>query len=216
MDRALKKAVIFDNDGVLVDSEPLYFQATKEMCARLGKELSLQEFIQSHIKSSRGTRHLLGLSEDEYLKEQKWRNARYTELLLAGHDLTCPGISQAVEDLAGSFRLCIVTSSRKTHFDVIHKNSTYRPYFEFVITLEDVSESKPAPEPYLAALKRLGLQAAECIVVEDSVRGLQSAMRAGVDCVIVKNQFSEFLDFTGATRIVNGPQELVAYLKTLV
>lgn len=197
----MKKAIIFDNDGVLVNSEPLYFQATKEMCTQLGKDLSLEEFINCHIKSSRGTWHLLNIPEEEYTQWRKWRTDRYSDLL-QGTDLTCEGVPEVIEELSKSYRLCIVTSSKKAHFDLIHEKSDYLKHFEFVITLEDVSESKPSPEPYLKALERLELDADECVVIEDSFRGLQSAIAADVECLIVKNEFSHFLDFTGAKNVV--------------
>ena len=74
----MKNAIIFDNDGVLVNTEALYFQATKEMCAQLGKELSLEEFIDCHIKSSKATWHLTNVCEDEIPQWRAWRNTRYS------------------------------------------------------------------------------------------------------------------------------------------
>ena len=205
----MKKAIIFDNDGVLVNSEPLYFQATREMCARLGVELSLTQFIECHIKSSKGTRELLKLSEEEYKLCRQWRTDRYADLL-AGTDLTCEGIPELIKELSEKYRLCIVTSSKKAHFDLIHKNSAYLKHFEFVISLEDVAESKPSPEPYLKALEQLSLHSKDCLIVEDSFRGLQSAIAAKVDCFIVKNEFSHFLDFSGALGVLDSIEELPA------
>ena len=205
----MKKAIIFDNDGVLVNSEPLYFQATREMCARFDVELSLEQFIECHIKSSKGTRNLLELSEAEYELSRQWRTDRYADLL-DGVDLTCEGIPELIEELSKKYRLCIVTSSKKAHFDLIHQSSDYLKFFEFVISLEDVKESKPSPEPYLKALKRLLLNSDDCLIVEDSVRGLQSATAAQIDCIIVKNEFSHFLDFSGALVVIDSIEELPA------
>ena len=193
----MKKAIIFDNDGVLVNTEALYFQATKEMCGQLGKELSLEEFINCHIKSSKATWHLTNISDDEIPQWRAWRNTRYSELLQEG-DLSFPGVEQVIEEHSRDYRLCIVTSSKKSHFDRIHRENNYLKYFEFIITLEDVSKSKPSPEPYLKALERLNLAAENCLVVEDSFRGLKSAQAANIDCVIIQNNFSQHQDLSEA------------------
>jgi HAD superfamily hydrolase (TIGR01509 family) len=206
-----RKAIIFDNDGVLVDTEPLYFQATKEMCAKHGLDLSLELFIECHIKNSHGTRPVLGLPDEEYERWRQWRNSRYSELL-AGADHTKAGVPEMVGQLAKHFRLCIVTSSKRSHFDIIHQRSSYLPHFEFIVSVDDVSESKPSPEPYLTALERLALEPAECIIIEDSSRGLQSARAAGIDCVILKTPLAEHQDLTAASHTVDSINALSEYL----
>ncbi len=202
-----KQAIIFDNDGVLVNTEPLFFQATQQMCALLGLELSLQQFIDCHIKSSKATWHLLDVQKNDIPRWRNWRNDRYSQLLQQS-DLRNSVVEQLIADLAEHYRLCVVTSSRRSHFELIHRQSTYLNKFEFVITLEDVSASKPSPQPYQKALERLQLTAADCLVVEDSFRGLQSARTAGIDCVTVNNEFSSYQDLSGAAAHLENISEL--------
>jgi HAD superfamily hydrolase (TIGR01509 family) len=198
----MKKAIIFDNDGVLVNTEPLYFQATKEMCAELGINLTLDQFIDCHIKSSRATWHLLGLAAEEIPRWRLWRNKRYEELIENSEPLTCVGVEKVIKLLSAEYRLCIVTSSKRNHFDAIHKYSNYLQHFEFIISLEDVKKSKPSPEPYIKAVEKLGLGVEDCLVVEDSYRGLESAKAAGLECILIKNEFSQYQDLRNADKIL--------------
>lgn len=210
----MKKAIIFDNDGVLVDTEPLYFQATREMCAQLGKTLSLTEYVECHIKNSHGTRPLLGMEHEDFLPWRHWRNARYSELL-AGANHTIAGAPEVVAELAADYRLCIVTSSLRPHFDIIHRESGYLEHFEFIISREDVVHSKPSPEPYQKALDRLELAAASCVVIEDSARGLQSARAAEIDCLVLRSELSPHMDLSGATRLLDSIHDLPAAISKL-
>ena len=208
----MKKAVIFDNDGVLVDTEKLYFQAIKEVLATQSVDLSLDTFIDSNIKSSKSAWHLCGKTGDELKALKKIRNERYTELLSEG-DLTLPGVRKVLKELSENFRLCIVTTSRKVHFEAIHQWTDYLSLFEFVITVDDVQNSKPDPEPYLSALERLNLSAEDCFVVEDSYRGLKSATSAGIDCIMVRNEYSKYQDFSEAFEVLDKIEELPLVLK---
>jgi HAD superfamily hydrolase (TIGR01509 family) len=205
----MKKAIIFDNDGVLVNTEPLYYQATREMCGQLGRGLTLDEYVDCHIKNSYGTRRLMGLSDAEFLPWRTWRNARYSELLPSGNH-TIAGVPEMVVELAQRYRLCIVTSSLQRHFDIIHRESDYLGHFEFVIAREDVLHSKPSPEPYLKALSNLGLSASECVVVEDSYRGLHSALSAEIDCIVLKSELSDYMDLSGAHQFVDNVGKIPA------
>ena len=204
----MKKAVIFDNDGVLVNTEILYFQATKEILATQGVELSLEVFIDSNIKSNRSAWHMLQVDDEELKKLKQQRNKRYSELLSEG-DLSYPRVPEVIRQLSEDYRLCIVTTSRKMHFDAIHQWTDYLSFFEFIITVDDVENSKPHPEPYLKALDKLGLGAGECVVIEDSFRGLQSATAAGIDCLMVRNEFSSYQDFHEAVAVLDDISDVV-------
>ncbi len=83
---------------------------------------------------------------------------------------------------------------------------------DFVLTREDYVSSKPDPEPYLLALQTFGANAGDCLVVEDSQRGLQSAIAAGIDCAIVHNEFTASHDFSGASHLLNSIAEVPGIL----
>ena len=106
----------------------------------------------------------------------------------------------------------IVTSSRKDHFDIIHKRNNILQYFDFVITPNDYANSKPNPEPYLLGIKHSGYKDVECIAIEDSERGVISAKQANLYCIAVPNQMTISSDFSKADIIVNNIDEIMNLL----
>jgi HAD superfamily hydrolase (TIGR01509 family) len=108
--------------------------------------------------------------------------------------------------------MAIVTTSTRAHFELIHKNRLLMRFMDFVLTREDYLLSKPDPEPYLLALRSFGASADECLVVEDSQRGLQAARAAGIDCAIVHNDFTASHDFSGASHLLQSIAEVPGIL----
>jgi len=204
------KAILWDNDGVLVDTEHLYFRACREALARIDIELSEERFIDLFLKKSEGLSALMrecGLGADEMGACTRWRNARHAELLRQGVPVI-DGVREVLGALHGKVRMGIVTSCRREHFEIVHAKTDLLPYFDFVLVREDYGESKPAPEPYLEAMRRNGLKAAECLVVEDSDRGLRAALAAGVRCAVIPQGLTRGLDFSGALRMLENIREI--------
>jgi len=83
---------------------------------------------------------------------------------------------------------------------------------DFVLTVEDYTHAKPDPEPYLTAIQRYGAITEEALVIEDSGRGLRSALAAGLDCIIVKNSFTQSHDFSSAKIVLKSLSELIKIL----
>ena len=94
--------------------------------------------------------------------------------------------------------MAIVTTAKRADFDLIHEHRQIRQFMEFVLVRDDYERSKPHPEPYLTGLQRFGATKEETLVVEDSSRGLSSAVAAGIDCAIVYNDFTQAHDFSQA------------------
>ena len=200
-----KKWIFWDNDGVLVDTEALYFQACREALSRIGIDLTRDLFEQISIKQGRST---FGLAKDkgidpDFLENlHETRNQRYCELLGNGIQVM-EGVYDTLDRLAGEVSMGVVTSCRKMHFDLIHNDLKLLDYFDFVITSDDVNHTKPDPEPYLMALEKSGCKPADCLVVEDAERGLNSATAAGIDCIVIPNGFSMKGDFSSAYKILD-------------
>lgn len=204
------EAILWDNDGVLVDTEHLYFQATREALAEVSVSLQERDYIEFLLKDSRGAWHLaeaagVSVARIEALKAQ--RNERYGELLATG-TRTIDGVRETLSELHGQYAMGIVTSSRRDHFNIIHAQTGLLEYFNFVVAGGDYARSKPAPDPYLAGLDRLGVTAERCVVVEDSERGLQSAQAAGLRCLVIPSGMTLGGDFTGAAAILNSVREV--------
>jgi HAD superfamily hydrolase (TIGR01509 family) len=211
------RAVFWDNDGVLVDTEKLYFQATCELLFTAGVTLTPELFKQISLVEGRSTFDLAeekGVPREEINRLQAERNRRYTELLACGVRIL-DGVEETLGSLRGRVIQAIVTSSRRLHFDAMHERTGLLPFFDFILTREDYGLSKPDPEPYRMAMERSGCLPEECLVVEDSERGLQAALAAGIRCIVVPNDLTQDAAFTGAWRIFPSCRVIPAEIERL-
>ena len=208
------KAILWDNDGLLVDTERIYFEANRQVLLRAGVELTKQLFADVSLRQ--------GLSLLDLARRSGWkgkqlaalrqeRDAYYLELLQTGVRVL-PGVEATLRALRGKARMGIVTSAQRVHFDAMHTRSGLLPHFEFVITREDYAHGKPAPDGYLEGLRRLGVDPVECLAVEDSERGLVSAVAAGIRCIVVPNAESAGGDFASALAVLPEVSRLPDFL----
>jgi HAD superfamily hydrolase (TIGR01509 family) len=197
------KSIFWDNDGILVDTEPLYFRATGEVLAGFGVELTQQQFIDLSLTAGSSLFSLVAyqLTPAELEAARRSRDERYSELLQE-EAVTLPGVEETLAGLHGKVSMAIVTSSRPEHFALIHKRSGLLDYFDFVLTRDDYVCAKPHPEPYLTALRKSGRQPEECRVIEDSERGLLAARRAGLRCLVIPGTLTRAGNFSGAERVL--------------
>jgi HAD superfamily hydrolase (TIGR01509 family) len=208
------KAIFWDNDGVLVDTEHLYFEATRRVLARIGVTLTETLFHELFLVHNRGAWHLAeaaGVAPDSLARLRADRDALYGELVRR-EGLVIQGVEAALSQLEGHFRMAIVTSSHRDHFEAIHRGTNLLRFFEFVLTREHYRRSKPEPEPYLAALARTGLPPSECLVIEDSERGLRAAKAAGLACWVIPTALTRAGDFRAADRVLGAVGEVVVGL----
>lgn len=203
--------IFWDNDGVLVDTEKLYFQASREALGTLGFELTIQHFTEVSLGSGRSVFELA--TADPVIMEElrQWRNRRYCELL-AGRDLLLPGVRTALEKLAVHKKMAVVTSSRRDHFEVIHAGTKILHHFDFILCREDYREAKPHPEAYRLALTRSGREASRCLVIEDSARGLAAAKAAGLTCWVIPAAHWGGQDLAAADRVCDSVGEVAGLL----
>jgi len=208
------RALLWDNDGVLVDTEQWYFQATREVLAEVEIDLTEALYFEHFLASANGVSQLAaarGFSETEIARLRKKRDERY-EHHLKHQPLPIPGVLETLRALRPHFTMGIVTSSRRIHFETIHQRTGFLKYFDFAITSDDCENCKPAPDPYLQAIVRSGFPAANCLAIEDAPRGLVAARAAGLDCWIVPTSLSRHADFSSATRILSGVTEVASLL----
>jgi HAD superfamily hydrolase (TIGR01509 family) len=209
------KAVLFDNDGVLVDTEKLYFESSRQVLSEVGIVLDRNLFLD--ISLTQGKSVFRYAVEKGFPKEQESalrdrRNELYCELIASEQDILVPGIQETLGYLSGRYLLGVVTTSLRIHFDLIHKESGLLSFFKFVLVREDYQKSKPDPEPYLLACERSGCAPSQCLVIEDTMRGLQAAIAAGIDTWVIPNQFSRSQKFPEAKRILNDISDLMNFL----
>ncbi len=204
------KAIFWDNDGVLVDTEHLYFEASRDALRQVDIELSMEQF--AHISLGLGKSSLClaseqGVSDSTLETLRQYINQRYAELLQNGA-APMTGASETLKALHGKVAMAIVTSSKREHFDLIHQNNGLLGFFDFILTREDYQYSKPNPEPYLKALEISGLRAEECLVIEDTRRGFEAARQAGMRCVVLPNRLAPDNEFDDAFQVISELQEV--------
>jgi HAD superfamily hydrolase (TIGR01509 family) len=204
------QALLWDNDGVLVDTEPLYFRATREVLAGAGVELDEARYIEISLRQGESLFNLVQDRDAEQVERLRdARNARYAELLST--DLrVIDGVAECLETLHGRVPMAIVTSSLRSAFESIHRQTGLLDYFEFALTSGDYDRHKPHPEPYLSAAKRLGVAPEKCVVVEDTERGLQSATRAGMRCLVIPNRLTRGFAFESAHAVLDSVNDVPA------
>jgi HAD superfamily hydrolase (TIGR01509 family) len=207
----VKRYILWDNDGVLVDTEQWYFKATQRALGELGVHLDEKTYQERMVRgaSSWELAAQAGIDPERIAAKRQQRNAYY-QAHLAQETIEIPGVEQVLAKLArdNKVNMAIVTTSTRANFDLIHRRGNLLRFMDFVLTREDYVSSKPDPEPYLLALSRFGASADECLAVEDSQRGLQAAIAAGIDCAVVYNAFTERHDFSGATHLLGSIRDL--------
>jgi HAD superfamily hydrolase (TIGR01509 family) len=209
-----KKAIFWDNDGILVDTEKYYFEATRQIMGVAGFELTKELYIDLFLIQAKGAWHLL--DPEKYPPEiisnlREERDNLYQNMLLTEYILI-QGIEEVVSQLSLRYKMAIVTSSKTRHFYAIHSRTGLLKYFDFVITPENYTQYKPNPEPYLVAINKMGIEPEEGIVIEDSLRGLTAAKAAGLQCIVVPGELTRTSDFSKADYILDDIRNLMAVL----
>lgn len=209
------KYILWDHDGVLVDTEQWYFEATRSAMAKLNVPLPIARYME-HMVSGRSAwelARLKGFSEQTINTHKSIRDDDYQKFLTR-ENIEIEGVNDTLSQLSNKYKMAIVTTSKKNDFDLIHRDRTITDYMDFVLTLADYPRPKPEPDPYLTALKKFDARPTDAVVIEDSVRGLSSALAARIPCVVIKNEFTKQQDFTGALTILDSIRELPEYLKS--
>ena len=192
------RAIVFDFDGILVDSEPLILKLIQEMAAREGWALSEDEYFRDYLAlDDRGVvahlwrthgRPLSTTRRDELLA---WKARAYEEIIREGLPAT-PGAAEFILRASQHFPLAIASGSLRAEIEHLLAKLGLREKFSVLATADDCQRSKPDPEVYLKALSRLQelpqlreprLEAGECLAVEDAPLGVVAAQAAGMKCL---------------------------------
>ena len=200
------RALIFDFDGTIIDSETPVYEGWRQTYAEHGHELPLERYVEiigtaAHTFDPHGhLETLIGRSLDRELmtasRQQKHRAVIY------GAD-TLPGVRDWIEDATvRRMPLAIASSSQEWWIEHNLGRLKLRDRFHVVRTREMVAAAKPAPDLFLAALEGLGLAAHEALVIEDSAHGVTAAKAAGLFTIAVPNPVTAGLDFSAADMVV--------------
>ncbi|HTG81695.1 MAG TPA: HAD family phosphatase [Geobacteraceae bacterium] len=205
--------IFWDNDGVLMETEHLYYQANAEALAQAGVVLTLEEFCRISLRQGESVldRAAGRRRGGDAAELRRVRDDIYYRML--GEEVrVIPGVQDTLARLHGRLPMAIVTSCRRVNFLQMHRASGLLGYFDFILTREDYGASKPDPEPYRTACARAGLDPGRCLAIEDSERGVVSAARAGLVVAAIPGEMNRGGDFGAARWLMDGIHELPALL----
>lgn len=181
------KGVIFDLDGVLVDTTEFHKQSWYDVGEKEGFEMSEEFFYRTFgTRNDKIIPHLVeGITNDRMERLSQLKEERYRELIKGKLELL-PGVKALLEDLkAKNFLTAIGSSTPQVNLDLMLEDTNTHDYFDALVCGGDVTESKPAPETFLKAAQKLSLSPAQCVVVEDATQGIQAGKAAGMAVVAV-------------------------------
>ncbi len=190
-------AVIFDMDGVLLDSEPLHYEAVRRLLAEQGIDFPLEDYYRylgttlTTTWDDLSSRHPITMSFEAF-------ESRYNADVLAHYQAGAPLIVGA-RDLAQRLQsagvpIAVASSSHRLWVDAALEGANLRQYFTQTTAGDEVSEGKPSPEIYLKAASKLGVKPSDCIAIEDAPAGVESARAAGMRVALVRSPLTDDLD----------------------
>lgn len=193
------KAIIFDFDGVLADTEPLHFRMFRRILQDEGLPLSERDYYQKYVGfDDKGCFHAV-LSEHgrpappEAIQLLVERKAALMREHLTTAPVIYPGVAEFVKNVAGRYRRAIVSGALRHEIELILTTAGMRDDFEHITAAEDVRDGKPKPDGYLHALhalnRRAPLLASECLVIEDTLFGIHAAHAAGMRCLALSTTY---------------------------
>ncbi|HLZ14959.1 MAG TPA: HAD family phosphatase [Candidatus Saccharimonadales bacterium] len=189
------KAVLFDMDGVIVDSEPLHVAAFRATLKRYGHDLSEEQYKQhfaGRTDEAGFKQYFDFIGENVDLPTIMDEKARAYLELAADQLVPYPGVVEFIRDLAArKVPLALVTGSLRAEAEVTLKAFGLTDLFKAIVAAEDISQSKPHPQGYLKGAKALGSEPADCIVIEDAPSGVKAAKAAGMRCLAVTTTYTE-------------------------
>jgi beta-phosphoglucomutase len=210
------KGVLFDMDGVLVDSEPYICKAAIMMFEELGVKVMPEDF-QPFVGMGEN-RYIGGVAEkhgvDVDIEKVKARTYEIYELIVRGNLSPLPGVHEFISECRKrGFRLALATSADRVKMEVNLKEiGLSQSLFRAVVTGLDVMNKKPFPDIYIRAAENIGLDPQECLVVEDAVSGVKAAKSAGCKCLGVTSSFAATVlkeaDWICGS-LLNAPQEAI-------
>jgi len=203
--------VIFDLDGVLVDTGWAHRQAWYDLAAHEGLTMSDEFFRRTFGMQNAAILPMLqpGLSSAEMERLSDWKEQRYRDLVQE-HLHLAEGAEALLDDLKRhGFHSAIGSSAPPENLNIFWDRLSLGRYFDARVTKEEITESKPSPQTFLKAAEKLGLAPACCAVVEDAVPGVQAAHAAGMPVVAVTTTRRRE-DLAQANRVVDSLRELTA------
>jgi beta-phosphoglucomutase family hydrolase len=182
---AAAKAVLWDLDGVLVDSTRFHYEAYRKLLAERGREIGFEEFRNLFgLRNEPILRRLLGELPPAEIERLADRKEELFRELIAGRVEALPGAADLARRLSDAgVPMAIVSSTPRANIELILGSLGLADAFDVVVGAEDARRGKPHPEGFLAAAERLGVAPGDCVVLEDAPEGIEGAKAAGMRCI---------------------------------
>jgi HAD superfamily hydrolase (TIGR01509 family) len=184
------KAFVFDRDGVIIDSEHANIEAVRGALKTIN--ITMDNEDAQWIVGKHPADYLIPISKKyNFVPDEKFNEIHHKiyKKLLEEVPLIQDTVTLIKKLHAKNIPLALCTSSSLGYTEFVLEKAGIKEYFKAIITFESYTHRKPHPEPYLTAAKKLGIDPKECIAVEDSVYGLESAKAAGMKCIILENKY---------------------------
>ena len=215
-DNSLYKAVIFDMDGVLLDSQHLHYQSDIAVLAKAGYQADMSTVIPytgiSNLERWPKYREDLGLEATTQTLIY-WCNQMVTDIFNSAQLEPLPGIPELLNHISRkNLKIGLGSASHPWLIKLVLSKLGIAHYFSAVVSCEEVGRGKPAPDVFLHAAKKLGEPAKYCVVIEDSQVGVQSAKNAGMTCIAYCNPSVHTQDVSLADYVVKNFKECLEWL----
>jgi len=206
------RALIFDMDGVIIDSEPIQCEIAAEVLRSFGAEPDINEMYEFIGVTNQvmwpvlKERHKLDVTVEELLeRHQEYKKRRFFQEKLEPID----GIEDLIRDAScRGLKIALATSSPKYFARHILTSTGLMPYFDAMVTADDITRSKPDPEIYLKAAEILGIDTGSCVAIEDAEHGIHAAKRAGMKVIAFANPHSGKQDTSRADFVVSSIRDI--------
>jgi beta-phosphoglucomutase len=197
------RAIFFDFNGIIADDEPIHLKMFQKVLADEGIGLSEEKYYQVYIGMDDRDCFESVLRErgrettPQKILELVARKARYYEAYIRDHLLFFPGVLSFIRKAASKYPLAVVSGALRQEIDFILQRGGIRQAFQIIVSAEDVLRGKPDPEGYLRALEEINrgrsggetFSASECLVIEDTLAGIEAARGAGMKCLAIANSY---------------------------
>ena len=211
------RAIVFDFDGVLADSEPLHLRVYQQLLEPQGIHLDQATYSERYLgyddegvfqQIAVDYKLLLGDEEIEMLIAEK---ARRFEALVSGGNVLYPGAAACVRRLGAAWPLGIASGALRAEIELMLRGAGLLEAFRFIVSSGETEHTKPAPDPYLRAAELHTIPAGACVAIEDSHWGLQSARAAGMRTIAITHTYPR-ASLTEADTVVDSLDEITVEL----
>ena len=201
----MAKAVLFDMDGVLVDSETLMCKSTVKALAEQGIKITEEEYYSHWTRNGKDVADFIRennllLDREKYRREKK---TVYYDLAGRTPRIAIEGAQEKVKEFSKIYKLALVSSSGRDYINRMMQATGLKDYFQVLIGAEDVEKEKPAPDGFLMAAQLLSIKPNECVVIEDAEKGILAAKNAGMKVIAIPTAHTSNNNFSKADYVAS-------------